>query len=96
MATNPLRNVNLFESDFFQFIPPIVAFSVLIWLRNSIAQSKLPPGPPTKTWLQWLLLGNDVPAKYPWRWFETVTAQYGPFFLLSVILDPSINDRRSE
>lgn len=52
----------------------VVAF-LYIWHARPCAQTKyarLPPGPKP----HWLL-GNTLPNKYPWRYFEELTKQYG-------------------
>lgn len=52
----------------------VVAF-LYIWHTRPCAQTKyarLPPGPKP----HWLL-GNTLPNKYPWRYFEELTKQYG-------------------
>jgi hypothetical protein len=46
-----------------------------VWVTRPCAQAKyarLPPGPKP----HWLL-GNELPSKYPWRYFEQLTKEYG-------------------
>jgi hypothetical protein len=40
--------------------------------RTQAKYARLPPGPKP----HWFL-GNELPNKYPWRYFEELTKQYG-------------------
>lgn len=55
----------------------LILAGALLYLRliRPCAQAKyarLPPGPKP----HWLL-GNELPNKYPWRYFEQLTKEYG-------------------
>lgn len=64
------------STQIFVLVPLIIALAFLyFWLTRPCAQAKyarLPPGPKP----HWLL-GNELPSKYPWRYFEELTKQYG-------------------
>ena len=55
----------------FGIITPIFIYACLSRRRTQAKYALLPPGPKP----HWLL-GNELPNKYPWRYFDRLTKQY--------------------